>query len=189
MEKPSSNRSIHPWAALCTTALLAGLLLATLCLLATSSGAQGSPATDAAVVDALTPITYSTTINPGQPMVMGNTDVILEFAQGASGMVTVTLVSTAPVPSPPGGTISLTWDMTTTVISYEVTATFIYSRAARDADIVLVLDDSGSMEYENAVLRLLGAAGGQWLHRGRRLHLPLAVGPEPNIPARRAGPL
>jgi hypothetical protein len=147
MGEPSSNRSIHAWAALCTTALLAGLLLATLCLLATSSGAQGSPATDAAVADALTPITYSTTITPGQPMVMGDTDVILEFAPGASGMVTVTLVSTAPAPPPPGGTISLTWDITTTAISYEVTATFIYSRAARDADIVLVLDDSGSMEY------------------------------------------
>jgi hypothetical protein len=148
MEKPSSNRSIHPWTALCATALLAGLLLAALCLLATSSGAQGSPAAGAVAADALTPITYATVITPGQPMVMGDTDVILEFVPGASGMVTVTLVPTAPVPPPPGGAISLTWDITTTATSYEVTATFIYSRAARDADIALVLDDSGSMEYD-----------------------------------------
>ena len=81
-------------------------------------------------------------------MDMGDTDVILEFAPGASGMVTVTTVPTTPVNPPVYGAIPMNWHITTTATSYEVTATFVYSRAARDADIALVFDKSGSMEYE-----------------------------------------
>ncbi len=182
MEKPSSNRSIHPWTALCATALLAGLLLAALCLLATSSGAQGSPAAGAVAADALTPITYATVITPGQPMVMGDTDVILEFVPGASGMVTVTLVPTAPVPPPPGGAISLTWDITTTATSYEVTATFIYSRAARDADIALVLDDSGSMEYDTLCYGCWEPQGASGCTEDGGCIYPLPWGQDPSNP-------
>ncbi len=177
MEKPSSKRSIHPWTAFCITALLAALLLAALCLLATSSGAQGSQA-----ADTLTPITYATVITPGQPMVMGDTDVILEFAPGASGMVTVTLVPTAPVPPPPGGAISLTWDITTTATSYEVTATFIYSRAARDADIALVLDDSGSMEYDTLCYGCWEPQGASGCTEDGGCIYPLPWGQDPSNP-------
>jgi hypothetical protein len=139
---------------LCAAALLAAVVLVVLLgALTGPSNAQTStpPLAGRAAASAsssVTPTTYVTTIVPGVPMAMGDTDVILEFAPGASGLVTVTMVPTTPVDPPVTGAIPMNWHITTTATSYEVTATFVYSRAARDADVALVFDQSGSMEYD-----------------------------------------
>ncbi len=138
---------------LCAVALLAAVVLvALLGALTGPSNAQTStplPADRAAAsASSVTPTTYVTTIIPGVPMTMGDTDVILEFTPGASGLVTVTMVPTTPVNPPVYGAIPMNWHITTTATSYEVTATFVYSRTTRDADIALVFDKSGSTEFD-----------------------------------------
>jgi hypothetical protein len=139
---------------LCAAALLAAVVLVILlgALTGPSDAQTSAPLlADRAAASAsgsVTPTTYVTTIVPGLPMTMGDTDVILEFAPGASGLVTVTMVPTTPVNPPITGAVPMNWHITTTATSYEVTATFVYSRAARNADVVLVFDESGSMEFD-----------------------------------------
>ena len=115
-------------------------------------------------------ITYHTTITSGIPMVMDGTSTILEFAPGVTGSVTATLVPMTPQNPPAGGAIPRSWWITTTAPSYEVTVTFIYSDIGRD--VVLVLDQSGSMEFHTLCYGCWGPVSGVDYPGGNIYSLP-----------------
>jgi|GEM_PF-1746912 len=90
-------------------------------------------------------------ITTGVPMDFDN-GVTLNFAPGAEGWVTVTLTDTQPLGLPTGA-LSVSWWLTTSALTYEVTATFDYNHEgfigrSEGVDIVLALDNSGSMEED-----------------------------------------
>ncbi|MBN1872648.1 MAG: VWA domain-containing protein [Anaerolineae bacterium] len=98
----------------------------------------------------VTPTSYTAPIHPGTEMLMGNTNLKLAFAPGATGTITATLWPARPVAPPITGVFSPYWILSTTATNYEVTATFDYRRTTQvtEADIVLVVDKSGSMEMD-----------------------------------------
>jgi len=93
------------------------------------------------------PVTAASVITPGMPLALGDTDVTLTFAPGASGTVTATLVPTTPVNPPRYGAIERSWFITTTAENYSATATFGYDWNYPN-DVVLAIDTSGSMEFD-----------------------------------------
>ncbi len=142
------------WVILCSIGLLSVLLLAgflgELAVPSRAHAAAGSGARDVAAntsVNALVPITRSWTIEPGgAPWWLRDVGVVLEFDPGATGVVTVAMSPATPQDPPLGGAVSRSWWITTTSSAYEVTTTFIYSDVVRD--IALLLDSSGSMEFD-----------------------------------------
>ncbi len=131
---------------------------------------------------------YTATIQPGKPMVMGEADLILEFAPGASGIVTATRISTRPVDPPPGG-YPVHWEITTTAASYTATATFLLNAATvpiTAADTVLTVDQSGSMEFETLCYGCWTPASGKEYPDGDFWPLPWN-GPADGPPAHCAG--
>ena len=128
-----------------------GLVLGAVYLLAAPvsvSGVSMQPAARLAQVSSVItqPVTAASPITVGVPMTMGDTDVALIFAPGASGVVTATLVPTTPV-NPLPGAVPRSWFITTTAENYEVTATFEYS-LVMPVDVVIAFDQSGSMEFD-----------------------------------------